>query len=147
MENTFEEVTEVYAGAKLTDDFEDTGNRILEKYGFRIEFGDHQFMIRFVYRHRISDEEAEEERQDLISNGYTGKRLEDEMARFNPMYSAYACVAFDEEHTGRIIDVHLEHGFDQTAYYDPEYDSPMTDEEYDLGIQVVEEVLNAVVIL
>ena len=32
MENTFEEVTEVYEGAKLTDDFEDTGNRILEKY-------------------------------------------------------------------------------------------------------------------
>ena len=148
MENTFDEVSEVYAGMNMINDYERVGNEILKRYGLKMAFGDHQFMIRFAYRPMLSDEELEGLHRDMVSEEMPDAEIEAELSVLNPMYDAWVCVCFEEDKPGnQIIDVHLEHGFEGTNHFDPYFTDEhcLTDEEYDRGIEIVEAVLNAVV--
>lgn len=116
METTFMDLSRMYKGKRLCDDFETIGNKVLEPYGLEVVFGDQQVMVLLAY------EEYEDQ----------------------SFYNAYACAMWMDEDTLEIENIHVEFF---ARYPEEKYDRfryNLTDEEYDRGIMIMKEFMDAV---
>lgn len=79
---TFMNLSKEYAGRKIKEDFEETGNAILAPYGLEIVYGDMEIMI-MIGREEYVDHDD---------------------------FTAYACIMYLDENNPYIDNIHVEFG-------------------------------------
>lgn len=135
-EKSFEGIPEVYGGFPLKNGFIEIGNSALQKYGVKAEYneGTNEILIPFVDKERFTLEELREMWPDdeddpkdwrvrLTAVMVLSKNPAEGITEAGCEYELFAPDNVDE----------------QDVYYD------LTDEEYDLAIELIETFLNATV--
>ena len=145
MDKYFEELNPIYAGRKLNEDYEGIGNATLAKYGLAFEYGDHQAMIRVVSRPYMTEDEFKElNLNDSVDS-------EDDFYEHTPeemlswQYEAYACIMWTEPEEEAVDNIHLEHSIQTKDGHFIQNQYIMTDEEYIKAVEILKEVLDAII--
>ena len=139
MEKSFEEISEIYGGFPLKDNFLEAGNAAIAVHGAAAELVDDKIRIHYLSRQFYTEEELDDFRdngddEDLI--GIVSKWL----------LKADALIVPDQNPKNGILEADYECWAEGPDEYDEVYPyDQITGEEVDLALKVIEDFLNAAV--